>query len=82
VLPSNATAGYRWACDVEENDVVVVEPAQYRSSSSAVGSAGEETWMIRARGKGRVVLHWKYWRPFEGNSSVIERFEVTVDVAG
>ena len=38
--------------------------------------------MVRARGKGRAVLHWKYWRAWEGDASVIERFEVTVDVAG
>ena len=81
VLPSNAAAGYRWTCDVQENDVVAVEPAEYRSSHTAVGSAGDETWMIRPRGKGRAVLHWRYWRPWEGESSVIERFELTVDAA-
>ena len=81
MLPSNAAAGYRWTCDVHENDVVAVEPTDYRTSSAAVGSAGEETWMIRARAKGRAVVHWKYWRAWEGESSVIERFEVTADVA-
>jgi predicted secreted protein len=78
VLPSNAAAGYRWTCDVHENDVVAVEPADYRTSSAAVGSAGEETWMIRARAKGRAVVHWRIGVPGRISSS---NDRVTADVA-
>jgi len=59
---------------------VDVESAGYRTTSEGVGSAGEETWTIKAHDKGRAVPHWKYWRPWADESTVIDRFEITVEV--
>ena len=81
MLPSNATAGYRWTFDDAANDIVDVVSIGYETSGSGVGSAGTETWTIHARTPGRAVVTGKYWRPWEGDSSIVERFAVTIDVA-
>jgi inhibitor of cysteine peptidase len=81
VLSSNSSSGYRWTFDDPPADIIEIVPGGYETSGPGFGTGGNETWTIRARKEGRAVLAAKYWRPWEGESSVIERFAITLDVA-
>jgi len=45
-----------------------------------VGSGGVHAWTVTAQAAGRASLSFKYWRPWAGDTSVIDRFTVTLDV--
>lgn len=78
-LPENATTGYRWAIDRLDPDIVEANEAKSRYPSSQTGSAGRVTFAFKATrpGSGEVVL--KYWRHFEGDSSVTKRFRIKLN---
>ena len=73
-LPENATTGYRWAIDRLDRDVVEEAGSEAHPSGGAIGSAGNVTFVFRAKkaGSGEVAL--KYWRHFEGDASIVKRF--------
>jgi inhibitor of cysteine peptidase len=78
-LSQNASAGYRWA--IERLDPGIVEANESKSShpQGQVGSAGRETFTFKATrpGSGEVLL--KYWRHFEGDSSITQRFRMRMN---
>jgi inhibitor of cysteine peptidase len=81
-LADNPTTGYRWELVPPDAGAVTLDAEGFEPSSAAVGSGGTATWRLRVAQAGRVDLHLKRWRPWEGDRSVIERFDVTVDVTG
>lgn len=80
-LPENATTGYRWAPDTYDAKAlaIVEETADY--PSAAVGSGGEAVFRFRVVRAGSSALVLKYWRHWEGATSIQRRFTVTVDAA-
>jgi inhibitor of cysteine peptidase len=79
-LPENATTGYRWAidhCDEEFIEALATEP---HYPAKAVGSGGEVGFLFQAKkiGTGEIVL--KQWRQWLGDSSVVARFRVRLNV--
>ena len=79
-LPSNPTTGYKWAfADIDES-LIVVESADYKAANIAVGSGGVERWMLRARLPGTARIELKRLRPWEGDRSIVERFNVTLSI--
>jgi len=80
VLPSNPTSGYRWVSDDPDGDTMDVTSSGFQPSGPGVGTGGVETWTIHARAVGRARVSFRYWRPWAGESSVVERFAVTVAV--
>jgi inhibitor of cysteine peptidase len=79
-LSENRTTGYRW--DLEEADRNLLEVRQGEASypSAAVGSGGRVQWTARAVAPGTGRLRFKRWRPWEGDKSAVERFELVVRV--
>lgn len=49
---------------------------------TAIGAGGRRTFRFRARRAGTTDLALKLWREWEGDSSIIERFQVSVRVTG
>ncbi len=78
-LPENAGGGYRWDIDRADGGIEA-SGSQPHYSGEAVGSGGLMTFIFAAKkpGKGEIVL--KNWRAFEGDTSVQQRFRLTVDV--
>lgn len=78
-LPENATSGYRWAIDRLDRDVVEEAGSEPHYAGGAIGSAGQMAFDFRAKkpGSGEVAL--KYWRHFEGDSSIVKRFRVRLN---
>lgn len=79
-LPSNPTTGYKWVFAYIDERLIVVESADFRAANAAVGSGGVEIWMLRARLPGTTRIELKRLRPWEGDRSIVERFNVTLSV--
>lgn len=80
-LDSNATTGYSWAIDKLDESVVASLGSTYITpNNGAVGQGGTEEWSFKGLKSGTTILTLKYWRPREGDASVAERFEITIEV--
>jgi len=80
-LPGNPAAGYQWTLESPEGDTVSVAPSGFQPAGAGVGSGGVEGWTITARAGGTASLSFKNWRPWAGESSVVDRFAMTIAVA-
>jgi inhibitor of cysteine peptidase len=82
-LAENPTTGYRWAVDRLESGVLQLEDSPLeRSPDAAVGGGGQRVMRFRVVGPGTSSLALKLWRDWEGDSSVLQRFEATVRAGG
>jgi inhibitor of cysteine peptidase len=79
-LPENATTGYRWAVDHADDIVSLVSSQPVRPSSAALGAGGGASFTFRAERPGTGALALKNGRSWEGDSSVVGRFRVEVNV--
>lgn len=78
-LPENATTGYRWAIDRLDKEVIEAVGSEPHYAGNAVGSGGDVTFTFKGKkaGTGDIVL--KYWRHFEGDSSITSRFHLRLN---
>lgn len=83
-LRGNPTTGYSWERPAPEGAAVQalgeVEYAADPNPAGLVGVGGTFRARYRAAQPGRAVLRLRYRRPWEPESSVAARFEVTVNV--
>jgi inhibitor of cysteine peptidase len=80
VLPENASSGYRWAIDRYTEEFIEIVSTEPHYKPGALGSGGEVEYIIKGRKIGSGEISLKQWRHWEGNSSVINRFQLQVDV--
>ena len=80
-LPENATTGYRWAIDSPDANLVDIKEGEYVSTSEKMGGGGEAQWLIKAKTPGATSIKLKRWRQWEGESSVVERYEITLGIS-
>jgi inhibitor of cysteine peptidase len=79
-LPENATTGYRWAIeryDKELFDELAIEPHYPKGT---VGSGGEVVFIFQGKKTGTGDIMLKHWRSWEGDTSIIARFHVRVQL--
>lgn len=81
-LPENPTTGFKWAIDENDRRILALDDTVYIPplEGGFIGARGQRTFTFTARQPGEVALKLKYWRVWEGDSSVVERFGVTVRV--
>jgi len=79
-LPENASTGYSWALDGGNDGVAAVSEQGSSQAGSLPGAGGEAQWTIAAKAPGSATIKLKRWRSWEGEKSVVERFDVTVHV--
>jgi inhibitor of cysteine peptidase len=81
-LPEDArVTGYRWAIDSADTNLVDIKEGQYVSTSEQMGGGVEAQWLIKAKAPGATSIKLKQWRQWEGESSVIERYEITLRIS-
>lgn len=80
-LPENASTGYRWAADLDEGCPIRVEPLESGSISAKMGSGRNAEFLLTAMEARSCRLRFKYWREWEGDSSIAERFELGIDTS-
>jgi inhibitor of cysteine peptidase len=77
-LPENPTTGYRWKADDLDGSVLVQKEARFEVGSPAIGEGGTRIFRYQAVAPGSASLRLKLFREWEGDSSILERFEVVV----
>ncbi|WP_395666337.1 protease inhibitor I42 family protein [Methylocella sp.] len=80
-LPENPSTGYGWALETVDPARLEVEEGPFRAQAGRLGAGGEATWTVTARAPGTTTLGLKYWRPWEGDASVVRRFGATFRIA-
>ena len=74
-LVENPTTGFTWTVEAAGG----LEPAgDEHEANEAPGASGVRVLRFRPRGPGTYTLRLKHWRPWEGEPSVTDRFEVGV----
>ena len=78
-LPENASGGYRWSLDCEDDK----GPLEFGCTGwvyprETVGSAGEAVFTARVRAAGDVRVRLNYGRPWVGESGVRQTFSIVV----
>ncbi len=79
-LPENPTTGYSWAIDSIDAKRLEADAPTYHGEGAGLGAGGARRWNLRARTPGRARVELKRWRHWEGDTSVVERFAVTLDI--
>ncbi|MCP4366226.1 MAG: protease inhibitor I42 family protein [Planctomycetes bacterium] len=80
-LPGNPTTGYTWAVDeIDKKVLELVDSSYSRSSPERIGSGGWRTLTFKAIAAGTTPVRLKYWRVWEGDASVVKRFDITIQV--
>lgn len=79
-LEENPTTGFRWA--VESNSAAVLAPAsdELAARGPAIGAGGMRQLTYSAVAAGTSAVRLKHLRSWEGDTSIIARFAVTVTV--
>ncbi|HEX2958540.1 MAG TPA: protease inhibitor I42 family protein [Chitinispirillaceae bacterium] len=77
-LDENPTTGYRW--NVETADRLELVGDSFEKTGDSIGAGGVRVFQFRTLGAGSHRLSIKKWRDWEGESSIIERFYVTIVV--
>jgi inhibitor of cysteine peptidase len=80
-LTENPTTGYRWTIDQTGPTVLASQNPTFSSApSGAIGSGGIRTFTFIAKQPGTVRLQLRLWRRWQGDSSIIDRYDITVQV--
>jgi inhibitor of cysteine peptidase len=81
-LPENPTSGYRWAIDSVDSTVLELENSEISLPGNAsVGGGGQRILRFKAKGPGTTRLLLKNWREWQGDTSIVDRFDATVQVS-
>lgn len=82
-LSANAATGFSWAIDKTDTTILALQSESYTPNpGGALGSGGTATFTFLAQRAGSVHLQLKYWRSWEGDSSIVKRYNVTIQVQG
>ncbi|MBE2295752.1 MAG: protease inhibitor I42 family protein [Phycisphaerales bacterium] len=78
-LPESRTTGYVWAIDETNRQLLALDGTRFEEPKEGfIGARGTRSYTLSARQAGKVDLKLKYWRIWEGEGSVSERFSVTL----
>lgn len=76
-----SSGGYRWSLIGSANSILIPKGAETRSAESdLIGAPGVAEFRFIAREPGEAKLEFKLWRKWEGDSSAIERYAVSVEI--
>ncbi len=79
-LPENPSTGYRWSIDIAPPDAAALAGSRWLPVGAGVGAAGSREFDIAMKETGKVILRAKLWREWQGEVSVIQRWEFTLQV--
>jgi inhibitor of cysteine peptidase len=79
-LPEHPTTGFRWSVEHPVEPILELQRNEFVASSTAPGGGGQHMFEFKARDAGDAHIVLKRWREWEGEGSVVERYEITVRV--
>jgi inhibitor of cysteine peptidase len=80
-LAENPSTGYVWEFDALDESCLEVDSSDWRPAGPGVGTGGERIWTLAPRRPGRTEVRVKRWRPWAGDSSIVERIGFSVETA-
>lgn len=79
-LPESPTTGFRWKVDVAPALLNLQSDTFDAGAGGGVGGGGLRTFRFHAHAAGDAPISLKRWREWEGETSVAERYRVTIHV--
>lgn len=80
-LDENATNGFQWTVDSDGSPLVELQASEYiRATELGVGRGGQRVLTFKAEHTGTTELQLKLWREWEGESSIVKRFTITLQI--
>jgi predicted secreted protein len=79
-LASSPDTGYGWAIEKRNDLLLPLKQSSFSASNSSIGSSGTQTFTWVAKSRGTIHLQFKYWRSFEGETSITRRFALTIEI--
>lgn len=80
-LPETPSGGRTWAIDETDRRLLSLEGSSYEEPTEGfIGARGRRTFHFEARQPGELTLSLKYWRFFEGESSITDRYAVQLRI--
>ena len=81
-LPENPTTGYLWVVEEVEDPIIALEKSKYAPTmgTGVGGGGGERTLMFKATSPGTSNLRLKLWQAWEGDSSIVDIYTITIHV--
>ena len=80
-LAENPTTGFTWAIDETNRRLLTLDGSDYLAPDVGfIGAKGQRTFQFTARQPGEMMLQFKYWRVWEGDGSVTDRFAVILHI--
>lgn len=80
-LPENPTTGYRW--EIQETDDMKLQLQKMTfqvEPGKAMGAEGARNWVFKAIQAGDVKLRLNHWRPWMKEKSLLESFEIYIEI--
>lgn len=79
-LAENPSTGFQWALDLEDRRLALEDSDFAPDAGGRMGSWGLRTFRFRFLEPGEARLRLKYWRQWEGERSVVNRFAITFQI--
>ena len=81
-ISENPTTGYVWAIEPAASQLLVLQSSDYLPATTEpiAGSGGERSFTFQAVQSGITEIQLKLWRVWVGDSSVVQRYAVTIHV--
>ena len=80
-LCSNHTTGFQWDYEFTVDNIVKEEDYDFEEPDEGVeGAAGTELWTFEAAEEGTTEIQMEYSQPWEGGSTAVWTYNVTVTV--
>lgn len=80
LLPENPSTGYLWSIDIAPPEAAAVAASHWSAAGAGVGAAGTREFVITIKEHGKMTLRAKLWREWQGEGSVTQRREFTLQV--
>ncbi|CCF17081.1 chagasin peptidase inhibitor I42 family protein [Brevibacillus laterosporus GI-9] len=77
-LKENPTTGYRWTVETASGLEKIGD--SYKPGGAGIGAAGLRIFQFKTIQVGSYELHLRNWVEWEGDSSIVDRFNVRINV--
>ncbi|MFC1866199.1 protease inhibitor I42 family protein [Chloroflexota bacterium] len=78
-LKENPSTGYRWTVDKSSDEALVLQSSEFVSPENPkFGEGGVRVFEFRENKAVTTHIQLKHWREWEGDTSIIDRFAVTL----
>jgi inhibitor of cysteine peptidase len=79
-LPENPSTGFRWSVEQSARPFLELKQTDFAATGTIAGGGGERRFEFIAATAGEGRLSLRRWREWEGETSIVERYEISVRV--